>query len=444
MSTSYILIVFAICIIFMIALITKAKVNAVFSILLTGIILAIALKTPWADIEGTINSGFAGTIEDVAIVIFLGCFLSKVMEETGAAVKITESLVSSLGEKKIEWAIAISSFILGIAIWADTVVILLIPIVSSLAIKTKKSMVSLGTITYLGALVTASLVPPTPGPVSAAALLGLPVGQAIIWGIIISIPSVFAATLYCKYCLTEPLLPKEEFVKAAMEAASKRENLPSLFNSLAPLGLAIILIMINTVLNLVVPGTGVANFFSFLGSPLAALLAACIYSLTLTGKNWKSKEVLNNWADSAMVSAAMPIIVTGMGGVLAIFIKNAGVADQVAEVIVNAGIPGIIIPIVIAAIIHVVTGSNSLAVMTAAALVQPLLDTIGVSPLAAFLACGTGGLMFKHGNSSGFWVAVSMSNMDIRQGMKGVSIGATIAGLVGAIITVVLCMAGII
>lgn len=443
MSTSYILIVFAICIILMIALITKAKVNAVFSILLTGIILAIALQTPWAEIEGTINKGFADTIKSVAIVIFLGCFLSKVMEETGAAVKITESLVAVLGEKKIEWAIAISGFILGIAIWADTVVILLIPIVSTLALKTKKSMVSLGSLTYLGALVTASLVPPTPGPVSAAALLGLPVGQAVIWGIIISIPSVFAATLYCK-TLKEPLLPKEEFVKAAMEAASKRENLPSLFNSLAPLSLAIILIMINTVLNLVIPGTGIANFFAFLGSPLAALLAACIYSLTLTGKNWKSKTVLNGWADSAMESAAMPIIVTGMGGVLAIFIKNAGVADQVAEVIVNAGIPGIIIPIVIAAIIHVVTGSNSLGVMTAAALVQPLLDTIGVSPLAAFLACGTGALMFKHGNSSGFWVAVSMSNMDIRQGMKGVSIGATIAGGVGAILTVILYMAGII
>ncbi len=443
MSTSYILIVFAICIILMIALITKAKVNAVFSILLTGIILAIALQTPWAEIEGTINKGFADTIKSVAIVIFLGCFLSKVMEETGAAVKITESLVAVLGEKKIEWAIAISGFILGIAIWADTVVILLIPIVSTLALKTKKSMVSLGSLTYLGALVTASLVPPTPGPVSAAALLGLPVGQAVIWGIIISIPSVFAATLYCK-TLKEPLLPKEEFVKAAMEAASKREHLPSLFNSLAPLSLAIILIMINTVLNLVIPGTGIANFFAFLGSPLAALLAACIYSLTLTGKNWKSKTVLNGWADSAMESAAMPIIVTGMGGVLAIFIKNAGVADQVAEVIVNAGIPGIIIPIVIAAIIHVVTGSNSLGVMTAAALVQPLLDTIGVSPLAAFLACGTGALMFKHGNSSGFWVAVSMSNMDIRQGMKGVSIGATIAGGVGAILTVILYMAGII
>ena len=444
MSTGYILVVFAICIIAMIILITKAKVNASFAILLAGIALAIALGTPWEEIEGTINSGFSGTIKSVAIVIFLGCFLSKVMEETGAAVKITESMVEKFGEKNVEWAIAVSSFILGIAIWGDTVVILLIPIVSTLAIKTKKSMVSLGTITYLGALVTASLVPPTPGPVSAAALLEVPVGQAIIWGLIVSVPSVIAATIYCKYVLTEPLLPKEEFVKAAVEAAKNRDNLPSLFNSLAPLGLAIVLIILNTAINLIMPETAVANFFSFIGSPLVALLAACIYSLTLTGSKWKTKEVLNKWPEDAMVSAAMPIIVTGMGGVLAVFIKNAGVADQVAEIIVNAGIPGIIVPIVIAAIIHIVTGSNSLGVMTAAALVQPILGQIGVSPLAAFLACGTGALMFKHGNSSGFWVAVSMSNMDIRQGMKGVSIGATVAGFVGAIITIILSTVGII
>lgn len=443
MSTSYVLIVFAICIIAMILMITKAKVNAAFSILLTGIVLAIALKTPWESIESTINNGFSNTIRSVAIVIFLGCFLSKVMEETGAAVKITESMVSYFGEKNIEWAIALSSFILGIAIWGDTVVVLLIPIVSTLALKTKKSMVSIGSLTYIGALVTASLVPPTPGPVAAAALLEVPIGQSILWGLAISIPSVIAATIYLK-TIKEPLLPKQEFVKAAEEAAKNRENLPSLFNSLAPLSLAIILIMINTFLNLIIPGTEIANFFKFLGSPLTALLAACIYSLTLTGKNWKTKTVLNSWVDSAMISAAMPIIVTGMGGVLAILVRNSGVTDSVAAAIVDAGIPGIIIPIIIAAIIHIVTGSNALGVMTAAALVQPLLGTIGVSPLAAFLACGTGALMFKHGNSSGFWVAVSMSNMDIRQGMKGVSIASTIAGGVGAVITIIISMLGII
>ena len=123
-----------------------------------------------------------------------------------------------------------------------------------------------------------------------------------------------------------------------------------------------------------------------------------------------------------------------MGGALAAFIKNAGVANAVAETVVQFSIPGIIIPILIAALIHVITGSNALGVMTAAALVEPMLGALGISPLAAFLACGTGALMFKHANSSGFWVTVTMSNMDIRQGIRAVGGGSTVAGVTGAAI----------
>ena len=231
MSTSYVLIVFAIVIVLMIVLISKCKVNAAFGILIAALILAIALKTPWSEIEGAINGGFASTIEDVAIVIFLGCTMGTVLEKTGAAVRITKWAINLVGEKHIIWAIALSSAILGIPIWADTVVILLIPIVSLLAVQTKKSMMCYGTALYLGALVTASLVPPTPGPVSAAALLNVPLGQAIMWGAIVSIPSVIAATLYC-LTLKTPVSPKEEFLKSAAEHESMQ--LPSLTKSCSP------------------------------------------------------------------------------------------------------------------------------------------------------------------------------------------------------------------
>ncbi len=441
MSTAYVLIVFAICIIAMIVLISKFKVHPVISILLASIGLAIALGTPWNKIEDTINGGLAGTLKSIAIVITLGCIMGKILEETGAAVRITKSTVNLFGEKNVIWAIALASGILGIPIWADTVVILLIPIVSNLAIKTEKSMMSYGTALYMGALITASLVPPTPGPVSAAALLGVPLGDAILWGLVVSIPAIIAATLYCM-TLTTPLLPKEEYLQSAL--ADENTKLPGIVPSLTPIILPLILIISNTAINAMMPDTGVANFFAFIGSPLASLLTGCILALPLTGKEWKSKKVLNNWVDKALESAAMPIMVTGMGGALAAFIKNAGVADKLAELIVKMNFPGIFVPIIIAALIHVVTGSNALGVMTAAALVQPMLSTLGVSPVAAFLCCGTGALMFKHANSSGFWVTVTMSNMDIKQGIRGIGIGSTIAGGVGALITVLLHFAHVI
>lgn len=441
MSTAYVLIVFAIVIIGMIIMISKFNVHAAISILISAIVLAIALGTPWEEIEGTINSGFSGTIKSVGIVIFLGCVLGTVLEKTGAAVKITKTTINLIGEKNVIWAIAASAFILGISIWADTVVILLIPIVSMIAAKTGKSMMSLGAALYMGALVTASLVPPTPGPVAAAALLNVPLGQAIMWGLIVSVPSVIAATLYCM-TLKTPVLPKEEYLLAAAE--SEKIELPTLLNSLLPILFPLFLIVTNTAVASIAPETPIANVFSFIGSPLAALLTGCILSLVLTGKEWKSKRVLNDWVESGLRSAAMPIVVTGLGGALATFVKSAGVAEKIAEIVAQSSFPGIIIPIIIAAIIHVVTGSNALGVMTAAALVQPMLGAIGVSPLAAFLACGTGALMFKHANSSGFWVTVTMSNMDVKQGIRAIGIGSTVAGGVGALITIALHMAQII
>lgn len=383
----------------------------------------------------------ADTLKSIAIVIVLGCILGKVLEETGAAVSITKATVKLFGEKRVLWAILLASAILGIPIWADTVVILLIPIVSNLALQTNKSMMSYGTALYMGALVTASLVPPTPGPVAAAALLHLPLSDAIMWGVLISIPSVFAAGLYC-LTLKEPVAPQDEYIKSA--EASKDKPLPSVGTSLAPIILPLVLIFLNTGINAMFPDTTVAKVFKFVGSPLAALLAGCLFSLVLTGAEWRSKKVMNDWVESALRSSAMPIMVTAMGGALAAFIKNAGVANAVAETVVQFSIPGIIIPILIAALIHVITGSNALGVMTAAALVEPMLGALGISPLAAFLACGTGALMFKHANSSGFWVTVTMSNMDIRQGIRAVGGGSTVAGVTGAAITVILHFAGII
>lgn len=435
MSTSYTLIVFGLVIVFMIVTISKFKVNAAISILLSAIILAIALKTPWAEIENAINSGFAGTIKNVAIVIFLGCVLGVVLEKTGAAIKIAKWAIGIVGEKNVIWAIALSSAILGIPIWADTVVILLIPIVSLLAVKTNKSMMSFGTILYLGALVTASLIPPTPGPVSAAALLNVPLGEAILWGGIVAIPSVIGATLYCM-TLKTPVPPKEEFIKAAQE--SENMVLPSLYKSMLPILFPLGLILTNTVISVIAPDTPIANLFSFIGSPLAALFSGCVLSLFLTGKAWKTKKVLNDWVNEGILTAAMPIIVTGMGGALAFFVKNSGVAEVIASVIAQSPFPPILVPIIIAAIIHVVTGSNTLGVMTTAALVEPMLSTLGISPVAAFLACGTGALMFKHANSSGFWVTVSMSNMNLNQGLRGVGGGSTVAGFVGAAVTCIL------
>lgn len=435
MSTAYVLIVFVICIVLMILLISKCKVHPAMSILLSVFVLAIGIGTPLGDISPTIQKGFGDTVKSVAIIIFLGCILGKVLEESGAAVRITEFIVKVVGKKKVIWAIIFSAALLGIPIFPESVVIMLMPIVSTLAIETGSSMMAFGGALYLGCLITSSLVPPTPGPIAAAALLNVPLGQAILWGVIVSIPGVIAAGFYCK-TLKEPVLPKEEYLNAAKAAEGK--ELPSIGKSFMPIFLPLILIVGNTVIGTVFPDTFLANLFKFIGDPIAALFAGCILSLILVPRQWKTKTVLNDWVEVGLRSAAMPIIVTGLGGSFALFIKNAGIAEKIAQAVVEFHIPGILVPILIAVLIHVITGSNTLGVMTSAALVQPMLGILGISPLVAFLCCASGALMFKQANSSGFWVTTSMSNMTLPQGIRAVSGASTVAGIGSAAATIIL------
>lgn len=442
MTTALVLIAFAVTIVIMIALISKYKIHPAMSILLAvlflGIVLSFVPGVKDFNIVGTINTGFANTIRSIALVILLGCVLGKVLEETGAAVAITKTIIKILGPNKVIWGIAFSAGILGIPIWADSVVILLIPIVSVLAASTGASMMAYGGALYCGALVTASLVPPTPGPVAAAALLKLPLGQAVLWGIIVSVPSIIGGVLYLKTLNKYKVEPKEEYLKAAKKADD--QALPSTSHSLFPILVPIVLIMINTLVQAnFEKGSTLVKVCSFIGDPLPALLIGCLFSLKLvsvTGRNWLHKDVVSGWVEAACREAAMPIFVTGLGGSLALFINNADIAKSIAQGVASANLPGILLPIMIAAIIHVITGSNALAVMTAAGLVEPMLSTLGLSPLAAFLACGTGALMFKHSNSSGFWVTTAMSNMSLTQGLRSVGGFSTVCGFVGSAVTV--------
>lgn len=416
MSNIYILAIFVIAIAIMILMISKWNIHPAMTLLLVVIALGLSIGLSGAQTMDLVTKGFGDTIGKVGLLFFLGCVLGKLLERTGAAIKITNFMYKVFGKKRAIWAIAIASAILGIPILADTIVIVLMPIVSNLAIQTGASMAQYGTVLYLGAYVTASAVPPTPGPLAAAAFLNLDLSQAIIWGIMISIPGILAGTLYCKY-LKINVLPKEEFLSKGIEISKL-----SLFQSMAPIILPILLIMISSFLRNVEMNSIIKEFIMTLGNPIVAMLIAVAYSLTLTGSKWKTKEVLNDWVETGLRLSAMPIIVTGLGGSLALIIKDTKVAESIANSISQVNIPPILIPFIIAALVNTITGSNTLGVLTGAAIIQPMLNTLDISPLAAYLACATGAQIFKHSNSSGFWVTVSLSNMDLAQGLDSLEV----------------------
>jgi GntP family gluconate:H+ symporter len=441
MSSTGIILAFAVAIVLMVIAISRFKIHPAMTILIVVLGLGVVIGMDPAVIVKTVEGGFGKTIGSIGIVILLGCLLGKVLEETGAAVKITNSVLRIFGKKNAIWAIIISSAILGIPVFADSVVIVLMPVVSTLALKVGASMAQYGTALYLGAYITHSLVPPTPGPLAGAVLLGVDLGSAIFWGIVVSIPAVIATTLYIK-SVDLQVAPKEEFIKTAQNLTEEKK-LPGLFLSYLPIVLPILLIMVASMLDAIDKKAPIAKAFSFIGSPLVALLLGVIVSLLLTGREWKTKKVLNDWVEDGLRLSAMPIVVTGLGGALAVLITNAKVAQQLAEAIGHSGIPALFIPFIISALVNTITGSNTLGVMTGAAITQPLLGGLGISPLAAFLACASGAQIFKHSNSSGFWVTVSLSNMSLAEGLRSVGGATFVSGLASFVTVLVLNYLGL-
>lgn len=291
-------------------------------------------------------------------------------------------------------------------------------------------------------IVTSSLVPPTPGPVAGAAALGLSLGEAIPWGILVALPGLVAAVIYAN-TLKDVQVPLNQNFLQSEEAEDQIKM--SLFTAVMPIFVPVLLIVGQTATEVFLPGTAIANVMSFIGAPLSALIIGCLLAVFTQIKEWwKRQDVRDGWISKAMVDCAGPVFITALGGSLAAVIKNAGVAQTLAEMVVNAGIPGIFVPMLIAILIRVATGSNTLAVTTTAALCQPMLDTLGVSALAAYLAMCSGGVIMSHANSSGFWLTCSMSGLDFKQGIRSVGMVTLVSGLASCVMTLILYFCGLI
>ncbi|MEV7422156.1 GntP family permease [Streptomyces sp. NPDC091212] len=487
MSDAYTLLAFGGAIVALVLLIAKFKVHPVATLFVIVTTLGLVLGLGGEKTLALVTEGFGSTMSSVGLLIIFGCVLGKMLELSGAALRITEEALRWFSGKKVPWAIALASAVVGIPLIADTVVLMLIPVVSAIAMRSGMSMMRLGPILYIGAYVMTSLVPPGPGPLAASALLGVDLGQAMLYGALVGIPGIIAATVYLLTIKTY-VAPKAEYVDhlpapvpvgaaggaggaedteqaagaeeapGAGEAAAtggtkeaagtndaEAPRLPSLPLSLIPIFTPILLIMLDSyAVDMVGEKSSLGGVLSFLGTPLMALFIGCLTALPLFGRDWRRKSTLNDLFEAGLKLAALPLALTGVGGALALIIRDTKVADGAADMIRDMGLSPIIVPFLVAAAICTITGSNILGVMTAAAIMEPLMAGLGISALAVYLACGTGAQIMKHANSSGFWVTTTLSNMTVGQGIRSIGVASAISGVTGFAILYVLYAMGLV
>lgn len=443
MTSTYVFVVLIVSVGALVFMVSKLKFHAVLALYLASLMLALLVGTPIEKIPKMINTGFGNTCKSVALVIFLGSLLGIILNKTGAIVKLTDSLVKFFGKKKVLWAIGTSCCILGIPVFPDTVSLLVIPLCTNLAKKTGISMMAFASVIQIS-ITTSSLVPPTPGPVAAAAALGLPLGVAIPWGILVAIPGLLATVLYANTLKDKQVPLNEAFLEDTANSTTADLSM-GFVRAITPVLLPVVLIILQTVSGVMMPKSSIAKVMTFIGDPLSALFIGCFSAVFLQARNWvHNLDIRDKWINSAVLDCAGPVFITALGGSLAAFIKSAGAAKILAESIVAAHIPGIFVPMLIGFMIRTATGSNTLGVATAAALCEPMLDILGISKLAAFLAMCSGAIAFSHANSSGFWLTCSLSKLNFNQGFRAIGGSTALSGLATSIFTLILYFAGII
>ncbi|MCR5288742.1 MAG: GntP family permease [Treponema sp.] len=433
----------------LILLILKTKIHVFIALIIASCIIGLAGGMAPNAVAGAITKGFGGTLGSIGIIIGLGVMLGQIFEESGAAERMARTFLKVFGKGHEELAMAVTGYIVSIAIFCDSGFVILSPLAKALSKETKKSMVALSVALAGGLVITHSLVPPTPGPLGVAGTFQIDVGQFLLLGLIVSIPMVLATMFYGKWLGKRiyqlPGNAEGEWVRADYATAQigsanadTEKEIPSAFKSFFPLVLPVVLILLNTVLSaLKVTGTA-ANVIYFVGTPVIAVLIGVIVAIyTLTGT--RDREDVIKSLETSIKSAGIIILVTGGGGSLGQIIKDAGVGAYIANGIAATHLPVILLPFIIATLVRFVQGSGTVAMVTAAGITAPIVAAAGGNMVLGALAACTGSLFFSYFNDSFYWVVNRLSGIsETKEQIRVWSISTTIAWAVGFVVLLIL------
>jgi GntP family gluconate:H+ symporter len=391
----------------------------------------------------SISEGFGGVMGSVGLLILLGVIMGTFLEKTGGAIVIANRILKWIGEKFVNLSLMLSGWVLSVPIFGDSTIIMMNPIAKSLASKSKISYAATIVALSLGAMASHALVPPTPGPIAAAAILGADLGQMIIWGLVVSLITLIPLYFFVnKFVVKIPLEPQ----LIADEQKLEKKELPTFFNSLLPVIIPLILIILASIANYPTKPFGESTYaqaIQFIGSPVISLLIGALLSFTLPKKFDRKLLSSSGWIGESILLAAPVILITGAGSVFGKMLQNSGVGDLVTSNMSDANW-GIFLPFLIAFALKTAQGSTTVAMITTASIIAPILGQLGLDSetmkVFTALAIGAGSLCISHANDSGFWVVTQLSGMSIKQGNISHSLGTLIAGVTAILLIFVLTL----
>jgi GntP family gluconate:H+ symporter len=439
----WLIILLVISVVFIIYTTARLKWHPFFSLLITAFGYgAFSGTMPLQEVVKSVNSGFGNTIGFIGIVILAGSIIGKFLEKSGGAFSLAESTLRIVGKKNVPLALSIIGYIVSIPVFCDSGFIIISPLAKAMTKQARISFAAGAMALSLGLIVTHSIIPPTPGPVGAAGILKADLGLVILLGLPVSVIGLLAGWLFSVKVASriqiDPLLD-------STAAEKKSDSRPSLIKAVMPIFMPIFLIILRSVNSLPSAPFGSGSFSSFIdffGQPAVALMIGVLLSFLLPVKLTREMLSTSGWMGEAIVSAATIIIITGCGGSFGQVLQNSGIGDVIKNNLAHVQSLSILLPIIIAASLKTAQGSGTVAIITGASLMAPLMGTLGMDSSTGralvVVALGAGGMIASHANDSYFWVVTQMSGMSVNQGYKLQTLGTLFVGICASLAVVLL------
>ena len=419
-------------------LIIKVKIQPFIAIMSSALIIALVAGMPFSMITDTLAEGVGTTLQTIAILIGLGSMFGAILQVSGGVEVIADTLLKVFGEKKAPWALGITGLIVGMPVFFESGLLILIPVAFGIARKTKKSVFCYSIPLLAGLAIGHAFVPPTPGPVLVAEMLNVELSYVIMLGIIIGIPAmILAGPVFGRYAGKKFNCPvPSSYLENEKEAQQKNTGKrPNFCLIVCIILLPLFLIILNT-LSSIIPFMK-QPVFEFLGIPVIALLLSTICAMLFLGLpgGFSIVEITNVMTNSLHSCGNIILLISG-GGMLRFILQNTGIGELFGNFVGGLPLPMVLVAFLVAAVVRVSVGSATVSMTMAAGIIasMPMVADLSQLQLATLtIAIAAGGTAFSHVNDSGFWLSKSLFEVDEKTNLKTWTVMETIVGLVGIV-----------
>ncbi|SMF25363.1 GntP family permease [Desulfovibrio gilichinskyi] len=426
------------CVGIIILLTSRYKVNAFVVLIGVAFLFGLLVGMPLDNIVKFIRDGFGGTLGYIGIVIVAGTIIGTILEKTGAALSMTRAILKIVGKERAPLAMSIAGYVVSIPVFCDSGYVILTPLNKALARETGKSMAVMAVALATGLYATHCLVPPTPGPIAAAGILGADLGRVIGFGLLVSVPGMLAGYFWAVHFAKRYTVDLGE-AESYESLVSKFGELPGGLHAFMPILIPILLILLKSIAAYPTKPFGegsLAHFLAFIGDPVTALMLGIVIALTLVRKEMMG-EAVSDWMSKGVKDAALILAITGAGGAFGKILKSSPLSDYLGATLSTMNL-GILLPFVIAAAIKTAQGSSTVSIITTASIMAPLMAGLGLDPAFTVLAIGAGAMTVSHANDSYFWVVSQFSNMEVPVAYRAYTSATFVLGVVS-----ILCVAAL-